>query len=108
MKNFSYGDSVETFVLGFEIAELEGWDEFFTSISRYTSYKPKIKALISVGQLNWPDVKDLAAIGQFQRFSEILLAAIERVAEMKRKPKEFDSARVLERCCTTAGPVPGR
>lgn len=92
LKSYSYGDSVETFVLGFEIAELAGWDEFFTSMSRYTSYRPKIKALVSVGQLNWPDVKDLTAREQFQRFSDILLAAIERVAEMKRKPKGFDSA----------------
>lgn len=92
LKNFSFGDSIETFVLGFEIGELEGWGDFFTSMSRYTSYRPKMKLVISVGQLNWPDVKDLTAKEQFQRFSEVLLVAIGRVAEMKRKPKSFDSA----------------
>jgi hypothetical protein len=47
--------------------------------------------VISVGQLNWHEVKDLSAKEQFQRFSEILLEAIARVGEMKRKPKNFDS-----------------
>jgi hypothetical protein len=92
LKDESYGDSIETFVLGFEIGALEGWGNFFTSMSHYASYRPKMKLLISVGQLNWPDVKDLSAQEQFQRFSEILLEAIARVAEMKRKPKNFDSA----------------
>ena len=92
LKNLSYGDSIEVFVLGFEIAELEGWGNFFTSMTGYMSYRPKTKSLISVGQLNWPDVKDLPATEQFQRFSEILLEAIARLSEMKRKPRNFDAA----------------
>lgn len=90
LKGLAFGDSIETFVLGFEIADLEGWGHTFTSMSSYTSYRPKMKLLVSVGQLNWPDVKDLTAKEQFQRFSRILLDAIARVAEMKRKPKSFD------------------
>ncbi len=92
LKDESFGDSIETFVLGFEIGDLEGWGNFFTSMSHYASYRPKMRLLISVGQLNWPDVKNLSAQEQFQRFSEILLEAIARVAEMRRKPKNFDSA----------------
>lgn len=92
LKIFSFGESIETFVLGFEIGDLEGWGNFFTSMSGYTSYRPKMKLVVSVGQLNWPDVKDLSAEEQFQRFAEILLSAIGRVSEMKRKPKSFDSA----------------
>jgi hypothetical protein len=95
LRDLSYGDSVETFILGFEIAELEGWGDYFTSMSSYMSYRPKVKALISVGQLNWPDVKDLPPTAQFQRFGEVLLTAIERIPEMKRKPKSFDSAALL-------------
>lgn len=92
LKNLSYGESIETFVLGFEIGDVTGWGDFFTSMSHYTSYRPKMKLIISVGQLNWPDVKDLPAREQFQWFSEILLEAIGRAAEMKRRPKHFDSA----------------
>jgi hypothetical protein len=86
----SYGDSIETFVLGYEIGELEGWGSFFTSTAHYASYRPKMKTLLSVGQLNWPDVKDLSAQEQFAKFSETLLDAIWRVKTMKRRPKNFD------------------
>jgi hypothetical protein len=105
LKGLSYGDSIETFVLGFEIGDLEDWGDFFTSMSNYTSYRPKMKLVISVGQINWRDVKDQPAKEQFQKFSEVLLEAIGRVAEMKRKPKGFDStaffavvARLLAQC----------
>lgn len=86
----SFGDSIETFVLGFEIGELEGWGNFFTSMSDYTSYRPKRKLLISVGQLNWPDVKDLDEQAQFNCFAGALMGAVSRVSQMKRKPKSFD------------------
>lgn len=92
LKNVDCGDAIDTFVFGFEIGDLEGWGDFFTSMSRYTSYRPKMKLLISVGQLHWPDVKDLSAKDQFQGFTKALLDAIGRVAEMKRKPRGFDSA----------------
>jgi hypothetical protein len=93
----SFGESVETFVLGFEIAELEGWSNFFTSMSNYTSYRPKEKALISVGQLNWPDVKDLDEQAQLTCFTDALLAAVSRIRQMKRKPRSFDVDRFLTR-----------
>jgi hypothetical protein len=108
LKNLSYGESIETFVLGFEIGDLAGWGDFFTSMSRYTSYRPKMKLVVSVGQLNWSDVKELSAEEQFQRFAKILLEAIGRVVEMKRKPKSFNSAafsleveRLLAQCHIT-------
>jgi hypothetical protein len=88
----SYGESIDMFVLGFEIADLEGWGELFNSSSRYTSYRPNMKLMLSVGQINWPDVKDLSAQEQFKIFGEVLLQSIARVAEMKRKPRDFDSA----------------
>ena len=92
LNGLSYGDSIETFVFGFEIGDLEGWGDFFTSMAHYTSYRPKMKLLLSVGQLNWQDVKDLSAEKQFEKFSEALLMAIARVNNMKRKPKNFDLA----------------
>lgn len=101
----SYGDSIDIFVLGFEIGELEGWGNFFTSMAQYTSYRPKTKLLLSVGQLNWPDVNDLSAEEQFEKFSKTLLDAIARANNMKRRPKNFDIAefsievaRLLKNC----------
>ena len=95
LKELSFGESIDTFVLGFEIAEIEGWGNFFTSMSEYVSYRPKMKLVISVGQVNWPDVKDLNAREQFQHFANTLFQAISRVSEMKRKPRDFDVARFL-------------
>lgn len=91
--NASFGASIDVFVFGFEIAELEGWGTYFTSLSDYTSYRPKSKTLIAVGQLNWPDVKDLDPQAQLDRFVEALLTAVARVGEMKRQPKHFDVER---------------
>lgn len=93
LEPLSYGESIDVFVLGFDIADLEGWGPIFTRGAGYTSYRPKTKWLISVGQLNWPDVKDLSASEQFVRFSEILLDAIARTGTMKRKPRSFDPKR---------------
>ncbi len=109
LKEFSVGESVETFVLGFEIADLEGWGEVFTSMHSYTSYRPKMKLVISVGQINWPDVKDIDGPEQFRRLAGVLIQAISRLGEMKRKPKYFDVAafltemrRILEVCPVNA------
>ncbi len=95
LRESSFGESVETFVLGFEIADLEGWGEVFTSMKEYASYRPKMKLVISVGQINWPDVKDLDGMEQFRRLAGVLIQAISRVGEMKRKPKYFDVAAFL-------------
>lgn len=90
LRDVNCGDSIETFVLGFEIADLAKWGDFFTSMSEYASYRPKMKMVISVAQFNWPDVKDLAPREQFKRLQESLQEAILRIATMKRKPKNFD------------------
>lgn len=97
LHGFSFGPSLDTFVLGFEIATLGEWGKFFTSTAQYTSYRPKMRSLLSVGQLNWPDVKDISAEEQFSRFSETLLDAIERINTMKRKPRRFDLERFSRR-----------
>jgi hypothetical protein len=86
----AFGESVETFFFGFEIGDLEGWGNLFTSMSNYTSYRPKIKSIVSVGQLNWSDVKDLGKQRQFELFTDALLLAVSRVNEMKKKPRDFD------------------
>lgn len=90
LKSFDFGESIEEFVFGFEIAELNGWGEEFKATKNYVSYRPKSKLLISVGQLEWMEVKDLPASEQLARLASVLIKAIERIEVMKRKSKHFD------------------
>jgi len=92
LQDRTYGESIDTFLLGFEIAELDGWGIIFTKMRDHVSHLPKIRTLLAVGQLNWPDVKDLSEAEQFKRFGAMLLQAIERAGAMRRKPKHFDLA----------------
>lgn len=85
-----FGRSIEEFDFGFEIAELNEWGRWFKATSDYVSYRPKSKLLISVGQLEWKVVKDLPANEQLERLCGALMTAIERIDQMKPKPKDFD------------------
>lgn len=86
-----FGESIDTFFFGLEIAELQGWGNCFTATKEYVSYRPKMKALVSVGQIEWSEVKHLALREQLDVLWEALLSSIERVATMKRRPRDFDS-----------------
>jgi hypothetical protein len=88
----SFGSSIQEFVFGFELAELEGWGQFFKATREYLSYRPKSKMLVSVGQLDWEQVKELAANDQLSLLGAALLASVNRVAAAKRKPRDFDHA----------------
>ncbi|HEY8878652.1 MAG TPA: hypothetical protein VIN03_13880 [Roseateles sp.] len=100
-----FGDSIDTFYFGLEIAELQGWGDRFATTKEYVSYRPKMKALVSVGQIEWSEVKHLELQEQMDVLWATLLTAVERVASMKRKPKSFDSdalstaVRVLRASC---------
>jgi hypothetical protein len=99
------GCSIDTFFFALEIAELQGWDGFFVATREYISYRPKVKALVSVGQLEWSEVKHLELEKQLEALWEVLLSSIDRVTTMKRKPRDFDSnalataIRVLRASC---------
>jgi hypothetical protein len=56
------------------------------------SYRPKSKTFISVGQLEWKEVKDLSVSEQLTMLGDVLLSSIERIATVKRRPKDFDHA----------------
>ncbi|WAH64770.1 hypothetical protein [Xanthomonas hortorum] len=89
----SFGVSVEAFYFGFELTDIaEGFN--FESTKGYMSYRPKSKSFISVGQLDWNDVKHMTAASQLQLFKESLLDAVSRIALAKRKPKNFDLKRL--------------
>ena len=86
----SFGDSIDEFRFGFEIAELKEWGAWFTSMTDYMSYRPKYKTFISVGQLEWKEVKNLSTSEQLAMLGDALVSSIERIATAKRKPKDFD------------------
>ncbi|KLD72003.1 hypothetical protein [Xanthomonas pisi] len=58
------------------------------------SYRPKTKSFISIGQLDWSDVKLMTASSQPQLFKQALLDAISRISVARRKPKDFDFERL--------------
>lgn len=90
LRDANFGQSVKTFVFGFEMAELAEWGKFFTATANYVSYRPSTKALIAVGQLNWLDVKDLPPPEQLANLCNALQTAIARIPNMRRKPRDFD------------------
>ena len=62
----------------------------FTVTSDYISYRPKSKTLVSVGQVNYPDVKSKRPKAQLAQIVSALEDAVDRVATLKRKPSDFD------------------
>ena len=96
----SFGPTVDEFVFCFEIADFELWGQFFAATASYTSYRPKQKAIWSVGQLRWSDVKDLPAGSQLSMLREVLLVSIRRIGAQTRQPRDFrfaDFAATVER-----------
>lgn len=85
-----FGESIEKFVFGLEIAELKEWGRWFTETSDYMSYRPKSKEIISVGQIEWTEAKDLSIEEQLQLLGSALATSIEHIGMLKRKPKAFD------------------
>jgi hypothetical protein len=90
LEKHSFGTSIELFVFGFEIGELDAYGDWFQATVDYTSYKPKKKELLSVGQLNWSMIKDLAPREQLEALRRSVISAILRVGAIPRKPKDFD------------------
>jgi len=104
----NFGSSVEECVFGFEIAELGEWGRWFKETRYYVSYRPKHKQFVSVGQVEWKDVKDLSATEQLAHLGAALETFVGRISALTRKPKDFDHAalaksirEILSRCTPT-------
>ncbi len=91
-----FGTSIDTYYFGLEIAELDGWGDTFTATRHYTSHRPKMRALVSVGQLEWAEVKHLPCTEQVAALWDALLSSIERVTTMKRRPRDFDACALAD------------
>ncbi|MDT9000630.1 hypothetical protein RQP53_15250 [Paucibacter sp. APW11] len=92
LANVGFGTSIEAYHFGLEIADIEGWGESLKARSDYCSYRPKMKALVSVGQIDWLAIKDQSLRDQMAALWTALLSSIHRVERMKRKPRDFDAA----------------
>ena len=85
----SFGESIDTYAFGFEILDTsEGFG--FEDTRDYVSYRPKMKLLLSVGQVDWPDVRFLGPAAQWDVFKQSLLNSIHRAAAAKRRPRDFN------------------
>lgn len=97
LRGQSFGQSIETFFLGFEIADIDAWGDVFSKTTKYVSYRPQMKGVVSVAQRDYRDVKGLGPGQQFERLTEAVGRAILRVGTMKRKPRDFDYERMATR-----------
>ena len=64
LESLSFGSSIEMYVFGFEIAELQEWGCWFKKTRDFMSYRPRSKTFISVGKIEWKQVKELPASKQ--------------------------------------------
>lgn len=103
LASLSFGESLDEFRLGLEIAELEGWGDFFKATRQLVIYRPRSRSLVSVGQLEWTTVKDLQAADQLQHLTSALVGAIEQVPRAKRKPKSFDATALAKQVQQSMG-----
>ncbi|HTO61000.1 MAG TPA: hypothetical protein VMM15_07070 [Bradyrhizobium sp.] len=88
----SFGKSIECFIFGFDIGELDAYGDWFRATASYTSYRPKKKELLSVGQIHWSNIKHRSAEEQLEALRSTVNSAILRIGEKHRKPKDFDFA----------------
>ena len=92
----TFGESIDEFRFGCEIAELEGWGKWFTATRGLVKYSPKSRSLLSVGQIEWTAVKERPAEAQFDYFVRALTDAIEQIPRATRKPRSFDAMALSE------------
>jgi hypothetical protein len=86
----SFGKSIEYFIFGFDIGELDAYGEWFRATANYTSYRPKKKELLSVGQIHWSNIKDRSPEEQLEALRRTVNSAILRIGKKQRRPKDFD------------------
>jgi hypothetical protein len=86
----SYGTSIKHLIFGFDIGELDAYRDWFRATADYTSYRPRKKELLSVGQIHWSTIKDRSPEEQLDALRRTVNSAILRVGKKQRKPKDFD------------------
>jgi hypothetical protein len=89
----SFGNSIEKYVLLLEVADFAAWGpgNAFTGPEGFTRYKPKTKEVWSVGRMDWNHIQGLSARQQLHELGKALQFSIDKVAQAKRRPKDFNA-----------------
>lgn len=87
----SFGSSIDTFVLWLEVADFKSWGPgvAFSSSDGWVSYKPKVREVWSVGQLDWTEIHLLSAEQQLARYCDAFVEAVGRIEVAKHRPKDY-------------------
>jgi len=89
----SFGAAVDVFIFGFEMYDAVDGTAIGSSGAMpadFSRYTPKLRQLLSVGQLDWHDVRFLDASAQLVAYKAALLRAVDNWYARKRRPRDFD------------------
>jgi hypothetical protein len=85
----SFGESVVKYFWGFEVYKFNGrFAQFFSD--NIESWKHSKKWLVTNSHFDWDKIKDLDNYDFIELLKSELIKSIERINEMKRKPKNFN------------------
>jgi hypothetical protein len=89
LSQYDFGSSVVKYFWGFELFKFDGKFAEFSS-GDIESWRYSTKWLVTNSQFDWNIVKDLENESFLAIIKTELVKSIDRIAEMKRKPKNFD------------------
>lgn len=87
--DLEFGDSVVKFFWGFELYKFDGgFAQFFSN--NVESWKHSVKWFVTNSHFDWNIMKDMSDSEIFEQIKVEMISSIERIENMKRKPKNFD------------------
>lgn len=90
-----FGESVTKYFWGFELYKFDGrFSQFFSD--NIESWKYSRKWLVTNSHFDWNKLQGLTRDELIQELRTELIAAIERIQVMKRKPKDFNNVAFKE------------
>jgi hypothetical protein len=90
ISNISFGESILTHYWGFEIGSLVKDSIIFSKTNKFISYRPKMRAIVTVSQFEWDEVKFLSKESQFDLVCKSLLISLDNLFKLKKKPSRFN------------------
>ena len=89
LKEKEYGTSVVKYFWGFELFKFDGgFAQFFRN--DIESWKHSVKWFVTNSNFDWNVIQRLSELETIELIKKEILASIERIEKMKRKPKDFD------------------
>ncbi len=93
LENKDYGLSVDKFVYGFELFKFNGSFAQFFKDKYVEIWRHSVKSFITNSSFDWELVKDFNEIQTLKLIQKEIVSSINRIDNMKRKPKDFDYKR---------------